>query len=433
MSLPPSPSFVANVNAQRYSGVAAISLVIYDIMITMDKEIQHFWGRSFSLVQLMYFLGTYFRTSPMIYVRSIPWEVIQNLIHRAHRRENRQIWRMVWVVDVTSCRRESRHSLSRFLVFRAGLSDDGHIDWIRSEVRRIPTLAFDFLLLSMTLWKSYNDPAIAGRVSMIRRYSLIRVLRAEEDHPECQLRCPFSRFGIFPVGGRSTAIKLSNGDLWVLASTPLDSLTRAKLDELGGRVKYIIGADAVHNLFLPEFKKAYPNAKLLGVPDHLSKPNLKDLKFDGVYGKDPEGTKYGFENEIKSCYFSGFQNQDVAFNHVASRTLIEADLLFNLPATEQVRYYRDFILRCRIKLTAVQKHSKATSSGKVPLIGNLLTPYSWAHKKFVWTAGRDKEAMKRHAQTVNNWDFNRIIPCHGDVIENDGKKAWSEAYKWYLQ
>ena len=35
-------------------------------------------------------------------------------------------------------------------------------------------------------------------------------------------------------------------------------------------------------------------------------------------------------------YFSGFQKKDVAFLHVSYRTLIEADLLFNLPATEQV-------------------------------------------------------------------------------------------------
>lgn len=32
---------------------------------------------------------------------------------------------------------------------------------------------------------------------------------------------------------------------------------------------------------LAEFKQAYPSAKLLGVPDHLSKPSLRDLKFDG--------------------------------------------------------------------------------------------------------------------------------------------------------
>lgn len=208
-------------------------------------------------------------------------------------------------------------------------------------------------------------------------------------------------------------IKLSNGDLWVTASTPLDSATKSKLEDLGGRVKYIVGLDAVHNLYLPEFKATYPDAKLIGVPEHLSKPNLKELKFDGVYGVDPEGTRYGFEDEIKACYFSGFLNQDVAFNHIASRSLIEADLLFNLPANEQ--------------------YSKSKSSGNIPIFGSLLNPYSWAHRRFVYNAGVDKDAMKRDARTVAGWDFDRIIPCHGDVIDTGGRKAWLEAYKWYLQ
>ncbi|PAV20659.1 hypothetical protein PNOK_0328600 [Pyrrhoderma noxium] len=224
---------------------------------------------------------------------------------------------------------------------------------------------------------------------------------------------PFYRFNVFPVGGRSTVIKLSNGDLWVAASTPLDADTKSKLEGLGGKVKYIIGLDAVHNLYLPELKAAYPDAKLIGVPAHLSKPNLKGLKFDGVYGVDPEGTKYGFEDEIKSRYFSGFVNQDVAFNHIESRTLIEADLLFNLPAKEQF--------------------SKSKSYGGFPALGNLFGPYSWAHKKFVYNAGVNKEAMRRDARAVAEWDFDRIIPCHGDTIETNGKNAWLEAYKWFLQ
>jgi hypothetical protein len=44
---------------------------------------------------------------------------------------------------------------------------------------------------------------------------------------------PFARFGIFPIGGRSTAIKLKTGGVWVLASTPLDDETKSKLQELG--------------------------------------------------------------------------------------------------------------------------------------------------------------------------------------------------------
>ena len=43
--------------------------------------------------------------------------------------------------------------------------------------------------------------------------------------------------------------------------------------------------------------------------------------------------------EPVESYFSGFKNKDVAFFHQASKTMIEADLLFNLPATEQVRLH----------------------------------------------------------------------------------------------
>lgn len=55
-----------------------------------------------------------------------------------------------------------------------------------------------------------------------------------------------------------------------------------------------------------------------------------------VYGRDPPDTKYGFEADVSARYFSTFANKDVAFCHHESKTLITADLLFNLPPTEQV-------------------------------------------------------------------------------------------------
>lgn len=47
---------------------------------------------------------------------------------------------------------------------------------------------------------------------------------------------------------------------------------------------------------------------------------------------------------VNTSYFSGFRNKDVAFLHIASRTLIQADLLFNLPATEQVSGMSPFVI-----------------------------------------------------------------------------------------
>lgn len=44
---------------------------------------------------------------------------------------------------------------------------------------------------------------------------------------------PFVRFHFLPWGGRSTAIRLSTGDVWVLASTPLTINTKETIDKLG--------------------------------------------------------------------------------------------------------------------------------------------------------------------------------------------------------
>ncbi|KAF9028771.1 hypothetical protein BDZ89DRAFT_1133398 [Hymenopellis radicata] len=202
---------------------------------------------------------------------------------------------------------------------------------------------------------------------------------------------PFARGGLIPIGGRSTAVKLSNGGVWVLASTPLSTETKSTLDKMGP-VEYIVSADRVHHLFLTEYKTAYPNAKVIAPADAVERHGNKDLKFDGIWGKDPPDTKYGFEDDIQHCYFSGFVNKDVAFFHPASKTLIEADLLFNLPPRSN-------------------------------------TPSPRLLAKFPFL---DREAMKRDAKTVSQWDFERIIPCHGDVIEQTGKQAWLDCYRHYL-
>lgn len=39
--------------------------------------------------------------------------------------------------------------------------------------------------------------------------------------------------------------------------------------------------------------------------------------------------------------------------------------------------------------------------------------------------------MTRDSKAVAAWDFDRIIPCHGDVIEGKGKEAWLEVFKQF--
>lgn len=40
-----------------------------------------------------------------------------------------------------------------------------------------------------------------------------------------------------------------------------------------------------------------------------------------------------------------------------------------------------------------------------------------------------RATFARDASAVAKWEFERIIPCHGDVVEGDGKKAWLKAFE----
>ncbi|PPQ73721.1 LOW QUALITY PROTEIN: hypothetical protein CVT26_010852 [Gymnopilus dilepis] len=229
-------------------------------------------------------------------------------------------------------------------------------------------------------------------------------------------------FGIWPIGGRSTAIKLQDGGVWVLASTPLDAETKSKLQELGP-VKYIVGADSVHHLFLSEYKKAYPSAKLIAPEAAIERHDDKDLVFDGVWGRDPPSTRYGFEDEVSRSIFSGVFLIAHAFSQIEHCDPRHSIACANHMAFHVKSYFSGFLNK---------DYSKSDiSTSKFQF--NVGPSSSWLYPRAIWALGRDKEAMRRDAKTVSNWDFDRIIPCHGDVIETNGKVAWNKVYKFFLE
>ncbi|CAL1708832.1 unnamed protein product [Somion occarium] len=221
---------------------------------------------------------------------------------------------------------------------------------------------------------------------------------------------PFNLFNRLPVGGRSTAIKLKNGDVWLIASTPLTSSTRSKLAELGV-VRYIIAPNAFHNLFLKSYKDAYPEAKVIGPEELNEKKRAEGWQLDEVFNTSVPDPKLGFEDEIEHCFFVGYKNKDVAYHHKASKTVVAADLLFNLPATEQ--------------------YSQTQNKPSFPII-NSWSANSWVMRMFVWLKEGDFAEMQWSARKVGTWDFDRWIPCHGDVIETNAKQVFKEAYRRYF-
>ncbi|CAD6928715.1 unnamed protein product [Tilletia controversa] len=274
---------------------------------------------------------------------------------------------------------------------------------------------------------------------------------------------PFNRFGIVPIGGRTTILKMRNDPnknaLFVIPSTPADDATKAKVAEIvaangssGPGVRFLAAPDFVHSMYLQEWSKAYPDALIVGV-DGLQEKNPEVKSWHGIYGRDPPSKtrSYAFEPEIKAAYFPTFANKDVVFFHEPSRTLLTADLIFNFPLKEQ---YEN------------TPHKRPTSW--IPFLNSFSTsmnPYKSIHQSFLWGSGAGNpiphstaeeevdggklskeggstEERRQHfakmASRVAGWDVGRIIMCHGEVIqdatEGDGtaKKAWISAFGKYL-
>ncbi|KAK4685592.1 hypothetical protein P7C73_g4551, partial [Tremellales sp. Uapishka_1] len=223
---------------------------------------------------------------------------------------------------------------------------------------------------------------------------------------------PFSRFGMVPIGGRSTAVKLASTDIFVYVSTPPTPETKAKIAELGGEVKYLVTPDGEHGMHIEAFSEAYPGAKLIGLSRF--KEDKPQIKWAGLFGAGGESQTYGFEPEITLHHVSAHQNDELVAIHHPTGTLIEADMLFNLPPTEQ--YTKQGGLPTAFKLFG---------SGKT------LSPGGWLHSQMASTIAKDKVLLKKELQPIHAAQWDRIIPCHGDVIETGGKVAWDQVWGKY--
>jgi hypothetical protein len=149
---------------------------------------------------------------------------------------------------------------------------------------------------------------------------------------------PFNRFAplgyrkFVAVGNRATAIRLHDGRILLLNPIQLEQAVRDKLNQLGG--VHLVASDLGHHMYVGDYVNAWPEVKTIGVPGLDSK--RKDVKWDYIY-KDwrtsPED-EFGFSEDFETVLFEGFITYCVAWYHKPTKTLIQSDLMMNLPCTE---------------------------------------------------------------------------------------------------
>jgi glyoxylase-like metal-dependent hydrolase (beta-lactamase superfamily II) len=212
------------------------------------------------------------------------------------------------------------------------------------------------------------------------------------------------RFGGIPLWHRMTVIRLTNGGLVVHSPTSLDHASQEELQKLGPIVA-IAAPSWWHDLYLREYLSAYPGARFYGAPT-LVRWN-RSVPFAEVLGDLAPSLWTG---EIDQVHVQGIGLflDEIVFYHRRSRSLIVADLLFNLS----------------------KKDAWITRTMGALVIG----PFPGCRfARLYRPAVTDRRRMRAAAERILDWDFDQIIVGHGAVVENNGKEVFRTAFRWLLK
>ena len=214
------------------------------------------------------------------------------------------------------------------------------------------------------------------------------------------------RFGGMDLFGRTTIIRLENGDLIVHDPCKIDDSTKAKIDEIG-IVKYIIAPGSYHHLFVADFQQKYPDAETFLCPGLERK--RPDIKFEWVLGNKPD---HRWEDDIDQVLVQGTKHiWEVAFFHKSSRTLILVDLLENIG--DDYGHEAGLLLRFWWKgVFRMWNNPKAAPEYQM----------GWGNR----------EIVKISLNKILSWDARRVIIAHGENIEEYVRETLARAWERVL-
>ncbi len=212
------------------------------------------------------------------------------------------------------------------------------------------------------------------------------------------------RFGGIPLWHRMTVIRLTNGGLVVHSPTRLDLASQEEFQKLGPIVA-IIAPSWWHDLYLGGYLRAYPDARLHGAPTLVRWK--RSLPFAGVLD-DLAPSLWADEIDQAHVQGIGLFLDEIVFYHRRSRSLIVADLLFNLSEKDA------WITR---------------------MMGSLVIgPFPGCRfARLYRPAVTDRQRMRTAVERILDWDFDQIIVGHGAIVENNGKEVFRTAFRWLLE
>ncbi len=212
------------------------------------------------------------------------------------------------------------------------------------------------------------------------------------------IETPFELMGM-NMGARMTIARRSNGDLFAYAPFTITDEDEAAIREKG-TVRDIVAPSPGHYTGIKDFAGRFPDATLWVLPGLEKK--VEDIPHQ-ILEEAPES----WHEDFDCLLFDGprFASEWV-FCHKASRSLLVTDLSFHLPRPVTP------INRIAARLNDVGRRFG--------------TSRAW---RTMMKLG-DKPLELKHVQTMLEWDFERIVPGHGFVIEEKAKAKLRAGFRF---
>jgi hypothetical protein len=212
---------------------------------------------------------------------------------------------------------------------------------------------------------------------------------------------PVVSFFRFAYPTRMAVIRLSDGGLFAWSPIALSPPLKAEVDALGP-VRFLVSPNKLHNLYLCDWKAAYPNAQLFAAPG--LRRRRKDLGFDGDLGDAPDSA---WAADIDQVLLRGsWAMTEVVFFHHASGAAIFADLIQNFP--------RNWFKGWRAALARY---------------AGIVAPHPGAPRD--WRSSfLDRRAARAALARILAWPIERALIAHGDPAATDGGAFVRGAFAW---
>lgn len=209
------------------------------------------------------------------------------------------------------------------------------------------------------------------------------------------------RFYTIPFRTRMTAVRLSDGGIWLHSPVKLTDARRAAIEGLGP-VRHLVAPNMLHHLYVHPWLGPFPDAQTWAAPKLAQRRG--DVAWHAELGDAPPEA---WAEDIDQLVFGGSKVlPEVVFFHRRSGALIVTDIVQNHEPDRDGWFWRSVK-----RLFGIQ----APDGG---------CPPDWR------LTVRDRDTARAARDRMLAWPFDRVVLSHGRCIVDDAHEHLRRAFAW---